>query len=295
MHIGRVGIWTFQLDLLPAGEAQEVAAELEQLGYRALWIPEALSREALTNSGLLLAGTESLVVATGIANIWGRDAYTMAAAHRTLGEAYPGRFLLGLGVSHAPFVEGIHDQRYTRPYTAMSEYLDAMDAALLLSPEPPQPQRRVLAALGPRMLELASERADGAHTYLVTPDHTAVARDVMGSDSWLVPEQAVVVETDPGIARSIARAHLALAGYLDLPNYANNLKRLGFDEQDLADGGSDRIVDALVAWGDETTILKRVREHLDAGADHVAVQVLTETPEPPRSQWAELAPALLAL
>lgn len=290
-----MGLWTFELDTMPAGEAREAAAEVEELGYRSLWIPETLTREALTNSAMLLAATQSLVVATGIANIWGRDAYTMAAAHRTLSEIYPGRFLLGLGVSHAPIIEGLHGQEYERPYTRMRDYLAAMDRAVVLSPEPAQQPRRVLAALGPRMLALASESADGAHPYLVTPDHTVIAREVLGPDPWLLPEQAVVIESDPDAARGVARQHLALAGYLDLPNYANNLKRLGFTDADLADGGSDRLVDALVAWGDEETIVDRVQRHLEAGADHVAVQVLSARGEPPRRGWAVLAPALLEL
>jgi probable F420-dependent oxidoreductase len=292
MDIGRVGIWCFSLELQPAARAQEAAAEVEALGYKALWIPEAMGREAFTHAGLLLAGTRRLVVATGIANIFARDAMTMAAAQKTLTEAYPDRFLLGMGVSHAPLVEGVRGHRYEKPLSAMRTYLDAMDAAPFLALPPTAEPVRVIGALAPKMLKLAAERTAGAHPYFVPPEHTVQARQIMGKGPWLAPEQAVVLERDAGTARDIARVHMAT--YLGLPNYVNNLKRLGFSDDDVANGGSDRLVDAIVAWGNVDAIVKRVRDHHDAGADHVCVQVLDPDPRAlPLRQWRELAPALL--
>ena len=290
MDIGRVGIWTFALDLQPAATAQEAAAEIESLGYGAIWIPEAVGREPLTSAGLLLAGTRRIVLATGIASIWGRDPMAMAAGQKTLTEAYPERFLLGLGVSHAPMV-GIRGHVYDKPLSAMRRYLDAMDSAIYVATPPTTPTRRVLAALAPKMLQLAAERSLGSHPYFVPPEHTATAREILGKGPWLCPEQAVVLETDPDTARQIGRTHMAM--YLTLPNYANNLKRLGYTDDDLANGGSDRLVDAIVAWGDVDAIATRVRAHHDAGADHVCIQVLDERPSAlPLPQWRTLAPAL---
>jgi probable F420-dependent oxidoreductase len=292
MDIGRVGIWTFALELQPAAKAQEAAAEIESLGYPALWIPEAMGREALTHAGLLLAGTRRLVVATGIANVWGRDAMTMAAGQKTLDEAYPGRFLLGMGVSHAPIVEGMRGHRYEKPLSFMRRYLDAMDAAPFMAVPPSQPPQRVIGALAPKMLALAAQRTRGAHPYFVPPEHTARAREIMGRGPLLAPEQAAVLEQDPATARAIARAHMAL--YLGLPNYTNNLRSLGFGNDDLANGGSDRLVDAIVVWGDADAVRARVRAHHDAGADHVCVQVLPADPRAlPLAEWRALAPALL--
>ncbi len=292
MDIGRVGIWTFQLDLQPATAAQEAAAELESLGYGAIWIPEALGREAFTNSAMLLAGTKRIPVATGIANIWGRDAMAMASAQKTLFEAYPDRFLLGIGVSHAPLVAGLRGHDYDKPYSFMQTYLDAMDRAPFLAVGPTTPPPRIIGALHPKMLKLSAARAWGAHPYFVPPEHTAFARAQMGDGPMLAPEQAVVLETDPSTARQIARTHMST--YLGLPNYARNLHRLGFGDADLADGGSDRLVDAIVAWGDVDAIVRRVRAHHDAGADHVCVQVLDpDVRALPMAQWRTLAPALL--
>jgi probable F420-dependent oxidoreductase len=291
MDLGRLGIWTFVLDLLPANQARDLAAEIEAMGFGALWIPEAVGREAVSNSSLVLSATESIVVATGVAQIWGRDAYAMAGAHRTLSEAHPGRFLLGLGVSHAPMVEGMRHRAYDKPYSAMREYLAAMDGAFLVSPEPPEPPTRVLAALGPRMLALSAEQAGGAHTYFVPPEHTAVAREVLGARPLLAVEQAAVFNTDAQTARQIARTHMAT--YLVLPNYTNNLRRLGWGDDDLDAGGSDRLVDAIVAWGDLDAIAERVRAHHDAGADHVCVQVLEPAmADLPTAGWRELAQLL---
>jgi probable F420-dependent oxidoreductase len=291
MDIGRVGIWTFALDLQPAAKAQEAAAEIEALGYGAIWIPEALGREAFTNSAILLAGSKRIVVATGIANIWARDAMAMASAQKTLCEAYPERFLLGIGVSHAPLV-GMRGHDYSKPFTAMRQYLDAMDAAPFMAIGPATPPTRVIAALAPKMLKLAAERSAGSHPYFVPPEHTAKARAILGKGPLLAPEQAVVLETDAGKAREIARTHMST--YLGLPNYVNNLKRLGFTDDDVANGGSDRLVDAIVVWGKIDAVVKRVRAHHDAGADHVGVQVLDPDPRAlPMRQWRELAPALL--
>jgi probable F420-dependent oxidoreductase len=289
---GPIGIWTTQLDYQPAAKAQEAAAELERLGFGAIWIGEAVGREALTHAALLLAGTSRIVIATGIANIYARDPTAMSAAHKTLTEAYPGRFVLGLGVSHLHLVEKLRGHRYQKPLTAMREYLDAMDHAIYRAALPKTKPVRVLAALGPKMLELAAHRADGAHPYNVTPEHTAQAREILGKGPWLCPEQAVILETDRTKAHTIARAFLSI--YLTLPNYSNNLLRLGFHEDDFQNGGSDRLIDALVAWGGLRTITDRVRAHHAAGADHVCVQVLTADPQAlPSQEWREIASALL--
>jgi probable F420-dependent oxidoreductase len=290
MDIGRIGIWTSTLDMQPAARAQEAAAELESLGYGAIWFPEAMGREAFTNAGVLLAGTTRIAIATGIANIWVRDATAMAAAQKTLAEAYPNRFLLGMGVSHAPLV-GMRGHDYGKPLTAMRRYLDAMDQSPFLAVGPATPPQRIVAALAPKMLELAAARTWGSHTYFVPPEHTAEARRALGADAMLAPEQAVVLETDATTARTIARAHMAM--YLTLPNYVNNLKRLGYGDADVADGGSDRLVDAIVVWGTPEAIARRVRAHHDAGANHICLQVLDADPSAlPLRQWRELAALL---
>lgn len=291
MDIGKIGIWTFQLELQPAAQARELAAEIEELGYGAIWIPEALGREIFTHSALLLSATKRITVATGIANIWGRDPMAMSNAQRTLTEAFPDRFLLGMGVSHAPMV-GMRGHAYEKPLSFMRSYLDAMDAAPFMAFPPSTEPQRILAALAPKMLKLAAERTRGSHPYFVPPEHTAVARQVMGKGPLLAPEQAVVLEKDPTTARQIGRGHMAI--YLGLPNYVNNLKRLGFTDDDVANGGSDRLVDAIVAWGDIDAVLRRVQLHQDAGADHVCLQVLDVDPRTaPVRQWRELAAALL--
>lgn len=290
MELGRIGIWTGALDLQPAARAQEAARELERLGYGAIWIPEAFGREAFTHAGLLLAATTRIAVATGIANIWVRDAAAMAAAQKTLAEAYPDRFLLGIGVSHAPLVD-MRGHRYERPLPAMERYLDAMDHAPFFACPPATPPDRVIAALAPKMLGLAARRSRGSHTYFVPPEHTAHARTLLGPDALLAPEQAVLLERDAATARAVARAYMAM--YLALPNYVSNLKRLGFGDDDVASGGSDRLVDAIVAWGDLDAIRTRVRAHLDAGANHVCLQALDPDPRAlPMRQWRELAALL---
>jgi probable F420-dependent oxidoreductase len=291
--LGRVGLWTFALDQQPAARAQELAAEIEELGYGALWIPDAVNRDPMVNSYLLLAGTQRLKVATGIANIYGRDPMAMTAGWKTVSEAFPGRFLLGLGVSHQPAVEGLRGHTYGPPLATMRGYLDAMDAAIFLGAQPTVPPERCLAALGPKMLALSAERTRGAHPYFVPPEHTERARATIGPDALLAPEQMVVLETDPGRAREIARG--AMRTYVpSLPNYTNNLRRLGYTDDDFAGELSDRVVDAVVAWGDVDALRSRVQAHLDAGADHVCVQVLPfEDVDTLRAQWRELAPALV--
>lgn len=292
IELGRVGLWAYQLDLVPASQARDLAAEIEEIGYPTLWIPEMVGREPFVSSSLLLSATERLVMATGIASIYARDALCANSAWHTLTEAFPDRFLLGLGVSHQMMVEGLRGHDYSKPYSAMSAFLDGMDNGLYTASPSPVPPTRVLAALGPRMLRLSAERAAGAHPYFVPPEHTAFAREVMGPGPLLCPEQAVVLETDPTRAREIARGHMAM--YLQLPNYTNNLLRLGFTADDVADGGSDRLVDAIVAWGDEETVAARVRAHHDAGADHVCVQVVpAEGTAAPVAEWRRLAPVLL--
>jgi probable F420-dependent oxidoreductase len=277
-RLGRVGVWTSLLSDLPARRAADVVREVERLGFAALWLPEsAFSKEMLSHCALLLGATERLIVAPGIANIWARDPVAMANGARTLGEAFAGRFVLGIGVSHAPAVARRGGQ-YQRPLARMREYLDAMAGAECSGPEPAEPVPLVLAALGPQMLRLAAERSAGAHPYFVPVEHTRLARDTLGPEPLLAVEQAVVLETEPGRAREIARAHTRR--YLALDNYVNNLRRLGWSEADLAAPGSDRLVDAVVAWGDVDAVRARVQEHHAAGADHVCLQVLTAEPDP---------------
>jgi probable F420-dependent oxidoreductase len=289
--IGAIGIWTGHLDARAAARAQGAVRDLESLGYGAVWFPESLGREALTNAGLLLAGSARIVVATGIANLYARDAMAMANAQKTLCEAYPDRFLLGIGVSHAPAVEQIRGHRYGPPVEVMRAYLDAMDNAPFRSVAPASPPERVLAALGPRMLALAAARSAGAHTYFVPPEHTARARTILGARRLLAVEQAVVLERQADAARAVSRSHTA--AYLKLANYVRNLRRLGFGERDLSGDGSDRLVDAIVAWGTVDAIADRVRAHRAAGADHVCIQVLTTDRQVlPVAAWRELAPAL---
>ncbi|HXF56477.1 MAG TPA: LLM class F420-dependent oxidoreductase [Actinomycetota bacterium] len=291
-RLGRVGVWTFALDRTSASEAREFVAAVEEMGFRALWIPEGLgSKEAFVHAAVLLAAGRSLVVATGIASIWARDPVAMANGARALEDAFPGRFVLGMGVSHE-FSVSRRGHEYRQPYRRMVAYLKAMEEARYTGPNKQGWPPIVLAALGPRMLRLAAERTAGAHPYFVPVEHTEFARRTMGPGPLLLPEQAAVLETDPGRARAVARAFME--HYLELPNYANNLRRLGWKEEDLAGGGSDRLVDAIVAWGDVEAVRARVRAHLDAGADHVSVQVLTEDPRRlPTPELRELAPALV--
>ncbi|MEA2432082.1 MAG: hypothetical protein QOF65_561 [Thermoleophilaceae bacterium] len=280
------GIWSSELRRhADRAEAVDAAAELEQLGYAALWFPAGDAAGAFNAASELLRGTRTAMVATGILSVWVADPELVAAERAQLNDAYDGRFLLGLGVSHAPLVGS---DRYKRPLEKMRTFLDSLDVAA----PPVLPEERALAALGPKMLELARDRSLGAHPYLVTPEHTRVAREAVGPEKLVAPEQAVVLETDPERARSLARGHLEI--YLQLPNYTNNLRRLGFGDDDLAGGGSDRLVDALVAWGDDEAIRARVDEHREAGADQVLIQAVSGRDGLPRDEWRRLAPALTA-
>ena len=290
-RLGRIGAWTFDIERLTASAARDYVRELERLGIGTLWIPESLgSKEVFAHAGLLLAATDKLVIATGIANIWARDATAMANGNRALFEAYPGRFLLGVGVSHAPVVR-MRGASYEKPVEYMARYLDAMDKAPYTGAPPPEPPGRILAALGPRMLRLAAERSIGAHPYFVPVEHTTIARKALGPGPLLAVEQAAVLATDPIAARATARKHMKR--YLALDNYANNLKRIGWSDADLANEGSDKLVDAIVAWGDGRAIRARVDAHLAAGADHVCLQVLrADITAHPLAEWRALAPSL---
>jgi probable F420-dependent oxidoreductase len=290
--LGPVGVWSWALQRLPLTEAGAAARELEALGYPVVWIPETLgNKEIFSHAAILLAGTTRIVVASGIANIPARDPMAMANGAKALGEAYPGRFVLGVGVSHAPSVTA-RGGTYGRPVETMRAYLDAMAAAQYGAPEPDPPVPLVLAALGPRMLELAAERADGAHPYFVPVEHTPFARKHLGPEPFLVVEQTAVLTTDPAQGRRIGRAFAK--SYLALPNYVNNLRRLGWGDADLAGEGSDRLIDAVIAWGDVDAIVSRVRAHLEAGADQVCIQVRADlSSDPALGAFRELAAALL--
>jgi probable F420-dependent oxidoreductase len=292
--LGRVGAWSFALETQTAAEEADAAGQIESLGYGAIWLPESVdSREVFAHAGWLLCSTQRAVIASGIASIWARDAIATANGWRMLTDAHPGRFLLGLGVSHAYSVSR-RGSEYSRPVSAMRAYLERIDRAPSSAPEPESYPRMVLAALGPRMLELAAERTLGAHPYFVPVEHTAFARQRLGSGPVLAVEQTVVLESDPSAARSIARRFAA--DYLRTPNYANNLKRMGWTDADLAGQGSDAVIDAVIGWGDVDRIALRVRQHLDAGADHVCVQVVAEEEDDVAlKQLSELAPALVGL
>ncbi|GGV66367.1 LLM class F420-dependent oxidoreductase [Streptomyces longisporoflavus] len=285
-----VGVW-WTSDRWPIADVIARAREIEQLGYGSLFYGEAGGKETLTQAAALLGNTERLVVGTGIANIHARSAPASEAGARTLGALHPGRFVLGLGVSHAPLVEHSYAGSYEKPLSTMREYLRVMDAV----PDEVEPggQRpaRLLAALGPKMIELSATAADGAHPYLVTPEQTARTRDRVGADKWVVSEQAVALTTDR--EDGLRRAHQHLHMYSQLPNYRSSWLRQGFDESDVVVGGSDKLADGMVAIGDTQELVARVQQHLDAGADHVVVQVLGEDPSSdPLPTLRELAPAL---
>jgi probable F420-dependent oxidoreductase len=286
MDLSGVGIWSSQLRYGNADEAGEAAAELEDLGFTALWIPD-VGGPVLDSVEHLLASTKQAVIATGILNLWMHEPAEVAASYASLTQAHGERFLLGIGCSHAPLIDSKEPGRYRKPLAATRLFLDALDAA-----EQPVPaENRVLAALGPKMLELSATRARGAHPYLVTPDHTRQARQELGGEPLLLPEQTVLLTDNRDEARDVGTDWLR--AYLALPNYANNLLRSGFTEDDLATV-SDRLFDAIIAWGDEDAIARRVDEHKQAGADHVCVQALTADPRDfPREQWRRLAAALL--
>ena len=293
-QLNGVGIWTFALDTVPASRAREHAAEIESLGYSALWIPEVSGRDPFVHLAMLLGATQKIVGATGIANIWARDAVAMVEATSALTEAFPERLLVGLGVSHQHLVEKLRGHEYGKPVPSMRAYLERMAAAPYTAFKPATPVRIVLAALGPLMTKLSGERALGAHPYFVPPEHTVGARAILGKGPLLCVEQAVLLETDPVKARAIARVHTDR--YLKAPNYVNNLRRLGYKDEDFLNNGSDRLVDALVGWGDEKAVVKRVQEQFAAGASHVCIQPLPHVAGAvPDNQWRALAPAMRTL
>lgn len=285
MELGKLGVFCFTDSLSPA-QLTELAQQTERLGYGALWYPEALSYESFALGGFLLHQTTTLNIAAGIANIYARDATTMKQGQHTLASLSGGRFLLGLGVSHVPLVEDARGHEYKKPVPTMRAYLDAMDKATAIAPPLEEPPPIVLAALGPQMTALASAHTAGAFPYNVTPAHTARARAIVGPDKWLCVEQKVLLVTDQTKAREVARQ--ALAFYMPLPNYRNNWLRLGFSEADLADGGSDPFLDAMVAWGDAAALKQRVQDHFDAGASHVCIQALHPDGQP-MPDWEALA------
>jgi len=289
VNLTGLGIWTVQFDFHPAAVVRDTVQELEALGYGSLWVGESVGREPVSQSAILLGATQRMLIATAVANIWARDPLSTTAAHHTLSEAYPERFILGLGVSHRRLVNDVRGLRYHQPLQAMRDYLTAMDQlgdryrAVRAGTTV-----RLVGALGPRMLHLAATNADGAHTYLVPPEHTAAARQILGPGKLLVPEQAVILDDDRNRARDIARRHLGR--YLPLRNYTDNLRRLGFATADFEHHGSNRLIDALIAWGGETAIAERIAQHRQAGADQVCIQVLDpDSRVLPLPQWRRLA------
>jgi probable F420-dependent oxidoreductase len=288
MDLGRTGIWSAELRFGDPGSIAAAAAELEDLGYTTLWVPGGIGGEVFLESERLLAHTREAKVAIGVLNLWMHTANETAAEHHSITTRFPGRFLLGIGISHSALVDTEWNQRYQRPVASTAAFLDGLDAA----DHPVPVAERVLAALGPNMLALAHERAAGVHPYLVPPEHSAIARAAVGADALVAPCQHAVLDTDPATARATAREMLSI--YLTLPNYVRSWLRLGFTEDDVAGAGSDHLVDTVVVWGDEAAIAERVQAHLDAGADHVCVQV-AKTPADdamPLEAWRRLAPAL---
>lgn len=289
MTLTTLGAWA-GIDGLSAAQAAALARRVEAWGYGALWIPEALGREAFSSSAWLLANTATLIVATGIANIYARDPFSAAAAQQGLNEQSDGRFLLGLGVSHIPLVEGLRSLHYGKPVSTMRNYLQAMKRSTYGAVAPPVKPMTVLAALGPKMLELSGQLSDGAHPYNVPPEHTRQARDILGPGKHLCVEQGAILETDPAKARAMARRFLSV--YMGLPNYVENWKRLVFTDTDVAGQGSDRLIDSVIVWGDEGAIRARIEEHRQAGADHVCVQAIGATSLPDERLFELLAPNL---
>lgn len=286
MQLDGVGIWSGELRYGDPGFIKDAAAELDELGFRAIWIPD-VGGDVLGAVETLLAATSRIDVATGILNVWMHDPADVARRRGSWSDDWQQRFVLGLGVSHAPLIDHEHPGRYNKPYSKMVEYLDGLDRA-----EPPFPaSERVLAALKPRMLGLARDRAAGIHPYFVPPEHIAHAREIVGPDAMIGVELAVVLDTDPATARDTARRHTAT--YVTLPNYTNNLRDFGFGDDDFTGNGSDRLVDAIVAWGDLDAIVRRVGAMRDAGADHVCLQVIRADGQLPRADWRELASALV--
>jgi len=253
MDLGKLGVWYFT-EGVPASAAAEIAQRIEALGYSALWIPETVGRHPLAHASWLLANTKTLNVATGIASIYNREPGVTVAAQHTLAEQSDDRFLLGMGVSHVPLVEGVRGLTYGKPVATMRKYLEGMDASIYVGPKHDEAPKRVIAALGPKMLELARDMCTGAHPYFVSPDHTAMAREILGAKPWLCVEQKVIFETDPAKARSLARE--IAKTYIGLPNYRNNWLRMGLSEADLEGEGSDKFIDATFAWGERSALAR---------------------------------------
>lgn len=285
MQLGKLGVWYF-LDGMPAKAAAEAARRIEGLGYSALWIPETVGRDPFVHASWLLANTEQLVVATGIANIYHREPGVMMAAQKTLAEQSGNRFLLGMGVSHKPMVEGVRGLEYGAPVPTMRSYLEKMAASPYNAVPPSEAPPTVIAALGPQMLKLARNLCTGAHPYFSSPEHTKMAREVLGPDKWLCVEQKVVLEADATKARALARPVASI--YLGLPNYRNNWLRMGLTEADLENGGSDRFIDATFAWGTVDQIKARIQAHFDAGASHVCIQPVNTNGKFGDLHWAAL-------
>lgn len=292
-RLGRIGVWSGRLQRRPTPEAIDAVVEYEQAGFGAVWIPESPgAKDVLTFAAVLLGASRTVVISTGIAIIWARDPVAMMNASRTLADAFPGRFVLGVGVSH-PSTAEMRGHEYARPLATMRAYLETMDAAPFDGHPPDRPAPRLLAALGPRMVALAGELTEGILPFLSTPDHTKRAREILGPDKFIAVEQAIVRTPEASIARSAARDNLRR--FLAWPNYRSHLYRLGFDEEDLADGGSDALVDSVYAWGGDAAIRNRVQEHFAAGADHVCLQVIPVEGGDEQSTLRALAPALLDL
>jgi probable F420-dependent oxidoreductase len=283
-RLSGTGVWSFQLRFGDPGEIADVAAELDELGYSALWIPD-VGGDVFGAVEQLLRSTRRTTVATGILNLWMHSAEETASEYARLAAEHGPRWLVGIGVSHSALIDRDNPGRYNKPLSVMAGFLDGLDSA----PVPLPVSDRVLAALGPKMLELARTRAAGVHPYNVTPEHTAIARKALGPEALVLPEHAVALTTDADAGRRLGRQHLE--HYLTLPNYTNNLRRLGYGDDDLSGGGSDRLIDALVAWGDAGTVAAKLQLHRDAGADHICIQVLSDQPLP-LADWRELAPAL---
>lgn len=285
MDIGKLGVWYFT-DAMSATQAAETAKRIEDLGYGALWIPETVGRNPFVHASWLLTHTSQLVIATGIANIYHREPGVTLAAQQTLAEQSDNRFLLGLGVSHKPLVEGLRGLTYGKPVATMRDYLQKMKASPYTAPRAADTPKTVIAALGPKMLELAGSEVDGAHPYFTSPVHTKMARDILGPDPWLCVEQKVILEKDANKARTAARR--AAATYQGLPNYRNNWLRMGLELSDINDAGSDQFIDATFAWGDGEAINERINEHLQAGASHVCIQPIDPNGNIAQPDWSAL-------
>jgi probable F420-dependent oxidoreductase len=290
-RLGAVGVWSGHFMAASPDEERRAAQTIEHLGYGSIWSGELVTgKDIFSQAATILAATSTIVVGSGIANLWARHPAKMQGGASTLGSGWPDRFINGIGVSHQVFIDAT-GQSYTKPLERMRNYLKAMDEAIAESPVTPRPVPRLLAALRPKMLELARESAHGAHPYFVPPSHTPLARSILGPDRLLIPEQAVVLCADPGEARRIARTHVSV--YLTLPNYCNSLRELGYGDEDLAGAGSDRLVDAVVAWGDEQAIAARIAELRASGADHVVIQPLGDSLQSMLAQVEALAPAIV--